>query len=312
MKKINFKNLIPGLISIVVIAGMAFQSLATNIDLAAFVPKDIYMEKYYDLEFRARDIQNSIERTYKFVCTNVKTFGGYEVSHSLSKTMFDGNSSSHTYHWWNRHYADLRVDGYLRFAKPIEIGKIGPPAKILNFKFEIPASHMKWRDDIELTPSCKVKINVDRPGLTSETTTVTMGPFKKFPRITTTGSGISQGWVCEFPYMLTNNAFAFSSTMTYNYGTETEPTSWRSDNGIMSLTYNSRGNSASKFPRKTAEDVLNGYDVGTYDTFFYVSTAMSNNIQNFENVWIRFIHTSNHFLRYGDLSRFDITNWNKK
>ena len=107
MKKINFKNLIPGLISIVVIAGMAFQSLATNIDLAAFVPKDIYMEKYYDLEFRARDIQNSIERTYKFVCTNVKTFGGYEVSHSLSKTMFDGNSSSHTYHWWNRHYADF-------------------------------------------------------------------------------------------------------------------------------------------------------------------------------------------------------------
>ena len=76
MNKINFKKIAPGIISVVIIAGMAIQSFATNVDMAAFVKKDTYMTKYYELDFRIDDIEKSLARTYRFVCTNLKSYGG--------------------------------------------------------------------------------------------------------------------------------------------------------------------------------------------------------------------------------------------
>ena len=68
MNKPSFKKFLPGLVSVIIIAGMAVQSFATNIDLAAFVNKDKYMTKYYELEWRIKDIEKRLDRKFACLC----------------------------------------------------------------------------------------------------------------------------------------------------------------------------------------------------------------------------------------------------
>ena len=91
IKNINLKNLVPGIISLMLIAGMAASTLATNIDLEAFVRRDDFLAKYNELDWRVDDIEKSLDRLYKFTCTNVKTFGG--ISQAADLIFFGINST---------------------------------------------------------------------------------------------------------------------------------------------------------------------------------------------------------------------------
>lgn len=323
MNKINFKKIAPGIISVVIIAGMAIQSFATNVDMAAFVKKDTYMTKYYELDFRIDDIEKSLARTYRFVCTNLKSYGGTANTYAFPPGVaFYTMNNANTYYWYVQPIADISEEKYLRFNYPTALFHFGNHRKTDEFVSEVPASLLKWRDGIELKPNTKVKTILTRttPNGTSTgaamamTETVIMGPFKKFPQITGTGSGggfinVSLGRVLQSQSL---------NTASYQYGTETEPTSWISTTGNLYQTWVTLGNGPSgAYPEKDYSE----YESIGYDNMYkansaqyvrYFNAAFGANLSSYENVWLRFTFTSSSVYSFNGVSEANLTTWNVK
>ena len=64
MKNISMKKLISGTISLVIIAGMALATFATNLDLEAFVKADDYEFTFHELDFLIDDLDAELERQH--------------------------------------------------------------------------------------------------------------------------------------------------------------------------------------------------------------------------------------------------------
>ena len=195
MNKLSINKILPSVVSIMIIVGMAVQSFATNVDRAAFVQKDKYMTKYYELDWRIDDVNKSLERLYKFTCTNVRSFGGSGQEQSYDNIFYQRNATQ-TYHWYSLPIADLSEEGYLRVNNADALTWFGNHGKTDRMEFEIPASLCRWRKDVELYPHTKVKILLLRTwpntsGTQQQATLqfeIKMGPFKKFPYINSTGA----------------------------------------------------------------------------------------------------------------------------
>ena len=334
MKNINFKKLLPGIISILLIAGMAIHSFATDIDLAAFVEMDYYTAKYAELDYRINDIEASLNRLYKFTCANVRTFGG-QTAQNPGSTLFVYYDSSSTQGWRPWPIADLAQQKYLRFnylgtlRQPFAV-----PANTHTWTYKKPANLIKWHPDIEPAPNCSVEINIRRrwPSGTSWTTVndlseviLTMGPFKKFPRYTSTGALLSNGYICEFP------DFPFLSSVTpnanegnykYAYGQETLPTSWTNEQtmrvtvgGSVTVTKSTTGT------QYKTDDIKKKMDTATYTdpgvnyqkNTMYMSVVPNVNFSQYENLWLRVIYNYAgpsgviNYISYPDLN---LTTWN--
>lgn len=322
MNKLNIKKFIPGLISVVIIAGMAIQSFATNVDMAAFVKKDTYMTKYYELDFRIDDIEKYLARTYRYVCTNLRSYGGTALFYAYPGSIpFYTLNGANTYYWYVQPIADISEEKYLRFNYPHVLFQFGNHKKTDRFVSEVPASLFKWRDGIELQPNTKVKTTIQRTtpsgvttsGNTNITETVIMGPFKKFPNISGTGStsgfiNASLGRVIQCTSL---------SSISYQYGTETEPTSWGSTTGTLSQTWVTRGNGpSSSYPDQDYSVYENvGYDdmykANSAQYIRYMSSALGVNLSSYENVWLKFTANATHYAYYG-VGEANLTTWNVK
>ena len=147
-KTVNNKKLITSIISVVIIAGMAIQSFATNVDFEAFVKKDEYLMKYSEIDWRIEDIDNDIERLYKYTCTNIQSFGGSGNQDTRTNVPFYRRNTTATYHWYANPIADLSEEGYLRFNTADQINQFGSHGKVDRYYLEIPAALCKWRDGI--------------------------------------------------------------------------------------------------------------------------------------------------------------------
>lgn len=327
MKNINFKKLIPCIISLFVILGMAAQSFATDVDLSAFVPKEEFDAKYYELNYRVKNIEDDIERTYKFVCTNVKTFAGTPFTALAgARNPFNAWNTNSVYHWMNFPIVDFSDPKALRFNSGGMINLYGSHYKVSNFEYEIPATLCKWRDGIELGKECKVKFDVSRTwgsgtgpatNVTDVTVNITLGPFKKFPKITTAGSAISQGYVCDIPAVPCKNT-ANGTAFYYAYGTETEPTSWTSDTGRLYMnTANSGNTNYSKFPTKNAEYLREhaySKDALYLNQMIHFNTVPAADFSTRTNLWLKYTYQSSSMGvdRGLNLDFLKMTNWNNK
>lgn len=330
MKNNKFKKFLPGLISIVIIAGMAVQSFATNVDMAAFVKKDKYMTKYYELDFRIDDIEKSLDRLYKFTCTNVKSYGGsgQNATHFMNPWA-SVYSDSISYHWYQDPIADLTEPKYMRVGVYTALSALGNVSHTHTSTKEIPAQLFKWRSGVELYPHTKVTLKYARRvldnGLPTYLTEMIMGPFKKFPHITG-----SMGWntstICSanaayFPGIWGDGS---STTTYYAYGTDTEPTSWTTiGNGCLGqssvfLTNTTlRAELRDEFPIEQIEQ--NWYHdpvkSNAYGRVLYYVSAPNTNIESFDKVWIRHYYnnstaTSISRANSFDLGVYNLTTWN--
>ena len=323
----KFKKLIPSLVSIVLIAGMAIQSFATNVDFAAFVNKDDFFTKYYDYEWRIKEIDNMIERLYKFTCTNVVSYGGAGTAAEVVVAPFSANNYTQTYHWYTRPIADLSEEGYLRVNPSDAINAFGNHSKALTMEFEIPASRLKWRNGVELYPHTKVihKITRTWPNTTSatvqvpETYELIMGPFKKFPYFTTTGWTNSGIFATDSEYFGT----ALSYNMYYAVNKPTQPTSWTSMTGVFSTVTYSRSRTDMivdfQFDPGTVDEMVEYSYVNKYKypraiaEAIYMTTAMNTNLSTYDNVWIRGYGTTTNVIDSSiNLGSYTIKGWNNK
>lgn len=325
-KSINLKRIMPGLVSVFIIAGMAIQSFATNVDMAAFVKKDKYMTKYYELDWRIDDIEKELERLYKFTCTNVRSYGGsgYKGYTNRQPGIFYQMNTTNTYEWYVQPIADLSQEGYLRWNYPHVISHFGNHAKTDTFVREVPATLCRWRDGIELTPTTKLKITYTRTYASGVSTapqstlveTLVMGPFKKFPHIS--GTGNPSGFVFASDVLPTNGVLY--NDIKYAYGSETEPTSWTTMSaGVLNEAY---------YPKTSTylpESVRGGFDYqdlennayndrakgNPYITVRCVSTVFGTDLSSRTNVWLRCTRTSTteYSFRAGTAD-FTITSWN--
>ena len=342
MKVFNIKKFLPGFISIVIIAGMAVGTFATNIDLEAFIDKDTYMSKFYELDWRIDEIDNKLESLYRFTCTNVKSWYGSVKSNSTNSYIYSrftgghifyGASSSSYYDWNNETTASLNQAKWIRVGKPIMIstGQLDPPTasqQYLNFEKEYPASVVKWRDGIVLNPNTKIIMNWQHKQVSPNSSvntrlTVTMGPFKKFPEITGSGSSVSGGYICELPHGLSPWSIAMDSqNINYNYGTETMPTSWRGGNNKINLTtiWKGSGSGSSKYDRADATTVTNmsqfrDWELQGFSTVINQTGALASNLSTYTNVWIQAFYTTTSAIQgvqAMDVSLWKLTNWNVK
>ena len=328
MNKLSFKKFLPGLVSVIIIAGMAVQSFATNIDLAAFVNKDKYMTKYYELDWRIKDIDGRLDRLYKFTCKNVKSFVGGSASNYAINTPFAVNFWAGNYDGDNWLYAYLDDPKAIRVNTLYAFGIYGTPSLYRRhtkiFKKEFPASICKWKPGIELLPNTKVKIEIsDDKYATNDSTlvqTVIMGPFKKFPKYTSTGGSPSTGYICETPFCLFQSTWNWTNVMSYAYGSETEPTSWTSigsDVNTYTYGYYNAGWNESQYPPLTREDYENG-DVALgkksmAHTKWYFQAGTVADLSSRTNVWLRIRYSYNSTGGYSawlNMGEFNITNWN--
>lgn len=293
--KSKFKPFLPGLISILIIAGMAVQSFATNVDMAAFVKKDRYMTKYYELDWRIDEINNYLEKLYKFTCTNVKTFGGSRWNTGFDSyglyVSYDIAGQEEKYYTYR---LDFSQDKYLRFGQHDFIMYstfLYNSAKLTNkMEYEIPGSLLLWRDGVEPAPNCKVKVEIitRNKDFTSNDIVYTIGPIKKLPYIASTGQSLTSGFLCQFPGDLYTTNHTFGEFF-YAVNSETLPTSWTSHSGRITKANVSPGNSSSKIPRRTEDDITSVYLSDRYtrnSNVLYFSTV-GPNLSSYENVWIR-------------------------
>ena len=322
MRTINFKKLLPGLISFMIIAGMAIQSFATNIDLEAFVKKDEYMTKYYDIEWAIKDIDNELEKTYKFVCTNVRTFGGSRWSTAMNKyafyTNYDGTGQEEKMYTYK---VDLSQDKYLRLG---QMDFITYSTYLYNnnkethtLVYELPGTLVSWRDGIEPAPNCTIKYEFTMRGrdLNSQDMTVTIGPLKKMPYISSTGSALTAGFLCQIPESIITTGWTFDNFY-YAVGSETLPTSWTSHSGRLYNSTVDKGNATySRLRRRTEEDLTSVYrrDVAEYTNNLYF-TVVGPNLSSYENIWLRATHLNksgySSFIASADVSTMKLTTWN--
>lgn len=310
MNKSNVKKFFPGLISIIIIAGMAASTFATNVDMAAFVDKDKYMTKYYELDWRIDEIEKKLERMYKFVCTNVRSFAGSAYTHqNLAPNIFGTFSVGTTFPYNNYPIVCLEEQKYLKFNNQALLINYGNYANTRTFVNELPASLCKWRDGIELRPDTKIRITATRQfsGYGADTRVsqgsrvyyeFIIGPFKKFPHITTTGT--TSGFICSSDKFTGTNGIG-GTTVSYAYNQETLPTSWTSMTGNMALgSLYAKGYNGSvvKQPRLTPEDLANyafkdPYKSNNWYYELYVATAFSVNLSTYKDVWIKASYTEN-------------------
>lgn len=327
MKSNNIKKIIPGFISMAIILGMAIQSFATNVDMAAFVKKDKYMAKYYELDWRIDNIESTLEKLYKFVCTNVRTYGGNN-RYTYCNTVFFQDYGTQTHVWYPLPIADLSEEGYLRVSANDALNWFGNHSKTDKFEAEFPASLFKWRNGIELYPTTKIKHVITRtvpnttahsqiPSITHE---LIMGPFKKFPRVTATGTAgaycISNGWAAAF-----YNSSSFTA-LYYNYGTDTQPTSWSTMTGSLGFSTFSRNTSSLPSELKggvlTKEEMEAGMyrgadkrEVNAFWTGVYQNPAIGADLSSYDKVWIRATSpATNVSSPLIDPTIYKITTWN--
>lgn len=315
MKSFSKKKLITSLVSIVIIAGMAIQSFATNVDMAAFVQKDKYMTKFYELDYRIKNIKAELERLYKLTCTNIVSYGGAYYNESNSGTIFQRINYTQTRNWYNSPTADLYDNKYLRVNHMDQLQRFGSHPKLDTFVKEIPASLCKWRTGIELKPETTIKIkatrNVNSGTGTSWTNAwtyeVIMGPFKKFPFITQTGES---GKIMATDQFF--NIYSTNFTAYYDYNKETAPTSWSSSLG-GNVYFGNATNSVWTNDCTYPVDVENHgykYDKGSFCARMYVNSAMTTDISSRTNVWIRLYGSGTSELGALNTTDYTLTSWN--
>ena len=329
MKRINFKKFLPGLVSIIIIAGMAAQSFATNIDLAAFVSKDKYMTKYYELDFKIDDIEKSLNRLYKFTCTNVRSYGGagLELGYALAPwaQMYSGNN---TYHWYQNPMADLVEQKYLKVAQQGVINAISGSGNVHTATKEIPASLLKWNKGVQLYPNTKITCKFTRTwgngGGPSHSYELIMGPFKKFPHIT--GTNWNTGTICQgsqayFPGFYQNTS---ATTTYYAYGSDTVPTNWTNiGNGVLAyqrtVTKNNPNSQQIDPEAISLTDVVdnmyhNRVKGEVYDCALYFYSTPTTNISSYDKVWIRsYVNNTTQYLshsHYVNIGTINLDTWN--
>ena len=329
MKNNNLKKFLPGLVSIVIIAGMAIQSFATNVDMAAFVKKDKYMTKYYELDWRIDDIERSLEKLYKYVCTNVKTFGGsYSSGLNIEDTVTTYTlNAGQTYNWYSCPVVDLSEEGYLRFNYMDAINAFGNHSKTDRYEFEIPASLLKWRNDIELYPNTKIKYITTRtvPNTTSAGATISwnmefiMGPFKKIPRMT--GTSYDAALASSNGYFIGSPNWDFANVY-YSYNKDTQPTSWTQMTGSQHL-YLAQvdANNSSSYPAEIKRGIITreeiedasfskGYrNIRDLMTVIRPYNATWVDLSSYDKVWIRATGTGSGVNTFREAA-FTLTTWN--
>ena len=312
---VNKKKIITSLVSFIIIAGMAIQSLATNVDMAAFVKKDTYMSKYYELDYRIDDIEAELERLYKFVCTNVVSYGGASSDNALAGRIFFRKNTTQTYHWSSFPIVDLSAEGYLRVNHMDQLQSFGSHPKNDTLVKEFPASLCKWGNGFEVKPETKVRLKATRgvgtgSGISWSCTyfyELVMGPFKKIPYLTVTG--MPNGFI-----MSTQQALAMaptSYTPYYAYGTETEPTSWSSLGGSISYsnTYFDINN-ISRYDYDVANYSYNKYDKSGLTCRINCNSAWTTDPSSRTNVWLRLTGSGNGDLYNLNTSDLTLTTWN--
>ena len=334
MNKANIKKLLPGVISIIIIAGMAASTFATNIDLAAFVNKEKHMERYNEVNFRIDDIESYLDRLYKFTCTNVKSFGGQQYSQNGGLILFNYYSGS-DFGMMPWPHVDLSEQKYLRYNyKGALQQSFSHPSTTHRWQYKKPASLFKWRPGIELTPNCTVEINFARTMNTTSwsadasfsSVELVMGPFKKFPRITSTGSSLTGGYICEFPdYALGTSILpsAGSSYYQYAYGSETRPTAWTNES-TMRMYLGTSVTATKTSPTTTQYDVDEIKEKMDNDTYtdrsaryihnnIYYYTAPGVDFSKYENFWLRMYYSENAstgIVYYSNFAEMNLSTWN--
>ena len=334
MIKMNFKKLLPGLTSIIIIVGMAIQSFATNVDMAAFVNKDKYMLKYYELDWRIDDIEAELERLYKFTCTNVRSYGGGTMWSSTGKAVFNFSNENSDYPWRLMPAADLSESKYLRVNTRAALQTFTHPANTHKWFVEYPANALKWNPKIVPAPNCKVRIDFSRTMPSTSTWnqtetncnyTVTMGPFKKFPKFTSAGSRLDTGYLFEIDGVPSGTGWVPSSGLAYYaYGTETMPTSWTADSTLrLSTNYTvwvNPSNVANGLTQFSVEEQNERMKNNPYaktsnfiKTYYSIYTLPTTDISKYENLWIRTTTDTNGALdtvKNSSFSECTLTTWN--
>ena len=302
-KNISFKKLLPSFISLVVVVCMAastFTAFATGIDLEAFIKKDEYKTRLYEVEFKINNIEKELDRIYKFTCTNVRTYGGsqYLSTSNVHQRMFAPHvTGTSTNPFQYSLTVDMSQDKYMRVGFGSFLGWSSSTYDTANtlreLEYEIPASEMKWREGIVPMPNCKLMWKGTLTGIINSnyTMSITMGPFKKFPAITSTGATISSGYICELPTRVWGTTTS-GLTFKYAFGSETEPTTWTTENTSkmdMSTVYRGTPN-YSKFPFPNEEDIK-GYRekeiLSNNNMVFSLATSAFNKLDGKENSWLQ-------------------------
>ena len=344
MEKANFKKILPGIISVAIIIGMAIQSFATNVDMAAFVKKDKYMTKYYELDYRINDIEKELERLYKFTCTNVRSYGGSRgnyFQYNVGKVLFDSNGISTAYKVQIDPIADLSEEKYLKVNYRSGLytpsaSTMGRTANTQKWSTEISASAVRWNPSIEPAPNCKIRYEMSRTmsgtsswdlSESSINITIVMGPFKKFINTTKTGSTIlSGGYIGE----LDNRQFSpagfipSAGSTSYAYGTETEPTSWTTDStgriyyfSNVNSTPANYTNQNTQYTREEMADRLKNdpysKNANFYKSKMNINDAFARDLSQYKNVWIKSSYSYNgNFspVSNAGISEATLTTWN--
>lgn len=327
LKNIKLNKLITFIISIAVVAGMAASTFATNVDLEAFVRKDLYMSKFYELDFRIKDIDLSLDRLYKYTCTNLKSFGGAGNHSRNINPFYNSYSTSPTYHWYVPPHADFSEEGYLRFNPSDAINAFGNHSKTDKFVRELPATLFTWKDGIETYPETTFTYTITRvwPNTTSSaqnatyTYEIVMGPFKKFPHITASSYAWNTTSICKTKYSF--GLRGTDGTTYYARNTKTKPTSWTSmSGGIIRYTTVGRGNQSWAQPEfeddpMTEQEMKdNAYKDSLksdyVNTTFYFNNAPGTNLSGFKDVWLRYSLTITGIEYWMDAAQMNLTTWN--
>ena len=324
-KKINLRKILPGFVSILLVLIMGFQTLATNVDLEAFVKLEDYERAYYETNWRIDDLDDELERLYKFTCSNVKSFGGVGDYSGVSDIIFNWRNPTQSYTWWSDPIADLSEEGYLRFNAHGALNAFGGHNKVDRWEFKIPASRCGWHEGIDPAPNCSILVRFTRtfPNTTSRNQVETgsiveviMGPFKKFPKFTSTGSTKTTGLIVTTDRTISANSTTPSSFY-YAYNQTELPATWSSDatGRIFCGSTSSKGSNSSYSTRTAAEFEADPYNKenGRSTGYFTMSALPTVDLSQYENVWIRaYINSSstNPYLYYSGFSNSTITTWN--
>lgn len=334
--KTYIKKIVPGIISMLIILGMAVASFATNVDMEAFVTMEDHMTQFNEVEWRINDLDAELERLYKFTCTNVKTFGGSGGAAdsyilNASEILYGYRNQTATYHWYANPIVDLSEEGYLRFNTHDQINGFSGHGSTTKWEFEVPATLCKWADGIEPAPNCKFKYKISMvwPNTTARSTAIStvivetiMGPFKKFKKYTTGGTSKNNGLILE-----TDRVFNPGSRTTpvggmyYAYDTTEEPTSWTRTDATGTYTVGSiqrKGAAADGlYPERTiAEMEANPYDklvAQRVSNRVYMSGIPTTDFSKYTNFWIRTYETVNgstDMAMRASMMNSTITSWN--
>ena len=320
MNKLSIKKLLPGIISITIIAGMAIQSFATNVDMAAFVNKDKYMTKYYELDWRIDAIEKKLISLYQFTCTNVRTYAGAFAYNSRQNEVLRAYSLAYNSSQVNftrltllSMIPSLKYEGYLRanFTNALNFDwNVIDPNHTQKYKKTIPASLCKWMDGIEPAENCTLDIEISYTyktvgsfdGFNKMESVLIMGPFKKFKY--PSAAGIDFLWIPAYLGIpgrlgyLTYNPTSYPEHLQYAENTLTKPTTWKN----LPSTVNSRPYLNESAPRGTfpGVDYDNYSDVAFSpeegaegDVYMNWQGALpTTSLEGKKNIWLKFYYTN--------------------